>query len=89
MTCHYKNVDVVVDITHITEQHKGLDCIQLVKNYIQIYPLLRPIVLVLKNFLKIHKLNDPYTGGLSSYGVLLLVVGYIQHYQVPVDMQLG
>jgi len=77
MQCLYQGIEVVVDITHLTDQHKGLECIQLVRHYLQVYPFMRPIVLCLKNLLKIHKLNDPYTGGLSSYGVILLVIGYI------------
>lgn len=82
MTCSYKDVDVIVDITHINDQHKGIECIQLVKSYLHQYPQLKPILLVLKNLLKLHKLNDPYSGGLSSYGLLLLIVGYFQHVQV-------
>ena len=69
---------MVVDITHLSDQHRGLECIELVKEYTAHYPYLKPIVLVLKNLLKIHGLNDPYTGGLSSYGVVLMVVSYFQ-----------
>ena len=38
MTCSYKDVDVIVDITHINDQHKGIECIQLVKSYLHQYP---------------------------------------------------
>lgn len=78
--CQYKGLDVVIDITQHNENHKGLMCIQLVQSYIKAYPSLKPLVLVLKNLIKIHQLNDPYHGGLSSYGILLLVVAYIQQY---------
>jgi non-canonical poly(A) RNA polymerase PAPD5/7 len=76
MECKYKGIEVVVDLTHSDGLHKGLECIELVNGYLEHYLFLKPIVLVLKNFLKIHKLNDPYTGGLSSYAILLMVVAY-------------
>jgi DNA polymerase sigma len=34
MSCVYKGIKVVVDITHSTDQHKGLECIHLVKHYL-------------------------------------------------------
>ena len=39
---------------------------------------LLPLVLVLKQLLAQRGLNDPYTGGLTSYGLLLLVTSVLQ-----------
>lgn len=41
-------------------------------------PSLKPLVLVLKHFLVTRNLDKPYLGGLSSYGVLLLVLRFLQ-----------
>jgi len=37
------------------------------------YPALRPLTLVLKQLLVERGLNDPYSGGLSSFGLVLLI----------------
>jgi non-canonical poly(A) RNA polymerase PAPD5/7 len=39
----------------------------------------REVVLILKGLLISKGLNEPYTGGLSSYGLLLLTAAYIRH----------
>ena len=67
-----------VDITLNSASHYGLECVSLVKQYIQIYPSLKPLVLVLKQLLSTADLNDPYQQGLSSYGLVLMVVAFLQ-----------
>lgn len=42
------------------------------------YVVLEQLILALKTILKNANLNDPYTGGLSSYGLILMVVSFIQ-----------
>jgi DNA polymerase sigma len=66
-----------IDITHKTEMHNGLACVDLVKKYLMQYWFLEPLILVLKQMLKVNGLNDPYKGGLSSYGLLLLIVAFL------------
>ena len=44
--------------------------------------------------LKVNGMNDPYKGGLSSYGLLLMIVAFIQFrklnkYKVPQTINLG
>lgn len=41
-------------------------------------PELEPLVLVLKQFLAQRGLNHPFSGGLSSYGLILMVMCYIK-----------
>jgi DNA polymerase sigma len=36
------------------------------------------LTLVLKNFMYSRSLNDPYTGGLGSYSIVLMVVALLQ-----------
>jgi non-canonical poly(A) RNA polymerase PAPD5/7 len=68
-----------IDITHMTEQHNGLKCVELVKEYILDCWFIEPLILVLKQMLRVNGLNDPYHGGLSSYGLLLMIVAFIQY----------
>lgn len=62
-------------------QHSGEMCVALVKQYIKIYKMFKPMVLVLKQLIFTAKVHDPYQGGLSSYGLILLVVAYLQYKQ--------
>ncbi|EFO64479.1 Topoisomerase I-related protein [Giardia lamblia P15] len=45
--------------------------------YIEKHPLARILIMVVKSFLKKRGLNQPYTGGMSSYILLQLIVVYI------------
>jgi len=41
-------------------------------------PLLRPLVITLKNIIYAYDLSDPYTGGLGSYSLTLMVIALLQ-----------
>ena len=77
---------VLVDITSNIEhdgmgahRHLGIECCHLVKDYVEECWVVEPLLLVLKQLLKINGLNEPFKGGMSSYGLLLMIVGYLQH----------
>lgn len=38
--------------------------------------------------LKVWGFNDPYTGGLSSYAMFLLIVSFLQAKQMPTELHL-
>jgi len=44
------------------------------------YPPLKPLTLVLKQFLVEKGLNDPFVGGLSSYGLVLMITAILQRF---------
>ena len=67
-----------IDISVENDKHFGLKTVELVKSYMKTYPVLEPIILALKTLLANGNLNNPYTGGLSSYGLILMVVSFIQ-----------
>jgi len=66
------------DITIKDFRHNELSCVNLVKEYLVKYPPLRPLSLVLKHLINTLGLNQTYSGGLSSYGLLLMVVFLLQ-----------
>ena len=70
-----------VDITIQDERHNGLRCVSLVKTFLQQYQSLKPMVLMLKELLKNSNQNDPYKGGLSSYGLTLLCISHLEKRQ--------
>ena len=68
------NTGVPVDVTIAsTQQHTGLAARDLVQAYTMQAPQIIPLVLVLKTFLRSLGLNDPYTGGISSYCIVVLL----------------
>jgi len=65
-------VDVSINV------NVGVMHTSLIKNYLQQFKPLKPLLLVLKFFLHQHALNEPYTGGLGSYGLTLMLVNFLQ-----------
>ena len=72
----YGNINI--DISIYDDKHYGLKRVFLIESYLKEYSVLRPIILALKTILKNANLNNPNLGGLSSYGLILMVVSYIQ-----------
>ena len=67
-----------LDISFDGPVHHGLEAIDMVNDIVQQLPMVRPIVLVLKQFLLDRGLSTAYTGGLSSYCLFLMVTRYLQ-----------
>jgi DNA polymerase sigma len=70
---------VPMDITIATQTqsarltHTGLAARDLVRSFCRQAPLIVPLVLLIKSFLRSLSLNDPFTGGVSSYCVVVLL----------------
>ncbi|KAF0683551.1 Aste57867_24408 [Aphanomyces stellatus] len=64
---------VALDITFWTPQHQGVASAALGRQLGKDVPGLTEVTLVLKYYLAKRGLNDVYRGGLSSYGLLLMV----------------
>ena len=76
-TSQYNNKKM--DITIKENRHSGLQCVDLVKEYLAEYQtVLRPFVFVLKQMVYLSGLNDPFTGGINSYGLILMAVCFLQ-----------
>ena len=80
----------LIDISIQEEKHFGLKCVDLVKQFIVQYECLKPLVLSLKNILKRAHLNDPYKGGISSYGLILMIIYFLKKQNSSgIDISLG
>ncbi|EAR96991.3 nucleotidyltransferase domain protein (macronuclear) [Tetrahymena thermophila SB210] len=86
VTCTQKYDYKKLDITILEGKHNGIKCVDLVNNYINAYQHLKPLVLVLKQFLHSLEMNDTYKGGLSSYSLILMLVYFIQQKQNTDDL---
>jgi DNA polymerase sigma len=60
------------------EAVSGLTTRALIADFIKEYPVVRPLVLVLKYFLLQRALNETYTGGVGSFLLVLMVVHVVQ-----------
>ena len=65
------NVDISFNRTN------GIYCVKLVKILLKKYPELRPLSLVLKAYLKSRSLNEPYTGGVGSFLLTMMITSYL------------
>jgi len=62
-------------------QENGLRTAQLVISYLKdpiLGPAIQPMLYILKQFLGMRHLNEVYTGGVSSYALLLMVVHFLK-----------
>ena len=70
-----KQTDINVDISF--NRTNGIYCVKLVKFLQKKYPELRPLILILKSFLKSRQLNETYHGGVGSFLLTMLVTSYL------------
>jgi Nucleotidyltransferase domain len=67
-----------LDITFDAPGHHGREAVVMVNKIMEEIPMIRPIIIVLKQFLLDRGLLTAYTGGLSSYCLFLMVARYLQ-----------
>ncbi|KAK3584556.1 hypothetical protein CHS0354_030561 [Potamilus streckersoni] len=68
--------DIQIDISfNVPNSVKSAD---LIMRFMKDYPNLKYLVLVLKHFLLQRDLNEVFTGGISSYGLILLTISFLQ-----------
>ncbi|KAL3537010.1 hypothetical protein ACH5RR_000376 [Cinchona calisaya] len=70
---------VRLDISFKSLSHTGLQTTELVKELTEQFPAATPLALVLKKFLADRSLDQSYSGGLSSYCLVLLIIRFLQH----------
>ncbi|XP_016545438.1 uncharacterized protein LOC107845543 isoform X3 [Capsicum annuum] len=88
-----KDVKAVrLDISFKSPSHTGLQTTELVKELTEQFSAATPLALVLKQFLADRSLDQSYSGGLSSYCLVLLITRFLQHehhHSRPIDQNLG
>ncbi|KAM9722693.1 terminal nucleotidyltransferase 4A-like [Menidia menidia] len=67
---------VKVDISFNVET--AVKAAQFIKSYLKKYTVLPPLIFVLKQFLLQKNLNEVFTGGISSYSLILMVISFLQ-----------
>ena len=67
-----------IEVNNIKQKQSipSQEIIKFIKDITKNYPSIRPIILVLKRFMQIKKLNSSFHGGISSYSLFLLLYAY-------------
>ncbi|CAG9860616.1 unnamed protein product [Phyllotreta striolata] len=71
-----KKTDIKVDISF--NMCNGVKSAELIKTFIEKFPVLPKLVYVLKQFLLERDLNEVFTGGISSYSLILMCISFLQ-----------
>ncbi|KAH1000773.1 hypothetical protein HUJ04_013066 [Dendroctonus ponderosae] len=71
-----KKTEIRVDISF--NMSNGVKSAELIKTYIEQFPVLAKLVYVLKQFLLERDLNEVFTGGISSYSLILMCISFLQ-----------
>ena len=71
-----KATEVKVDISF--NQTTGIQTAHLLCQFIQLYPMLPPLAMIVKQFLAQRQLNEVYYGGINSYSLILMLVSFFQ-----------
>ncbi|XP_062301707.1 terminal nucleotidyltransferase 4A isoform X2 [Osmerus eperlanus] len=71
-----QETEVKVDISFNVET--GVKAARFIKDYVKSYPVLPYLIFVLKQFLLQRDLNEVFTGGISSYSLILMVISFLQ-----------
>ncbi|XP_028392736.1 terminal nucleotidyltransferase 4A-like [Dendronephthya gigantea] len=72
-----KKTQVKIDISF--NMDTGVQSAEMIKSYMDKYPALPYLTFVLKQFLVNRDLNEVFSGGISSYTVVLMIVSFFQH----------
>lgn len=71
-----KKTEIKVDISF--NMSNGVKSAELIKQYVEKFPVLPKLVYVLKQFLLQRDLNEVFTGGISSYSLILMCISFLQ-----------
>lgn len=67
-----------VDIS--INRENGVAAGQMVKRYLKVFPALRGLVLIMKQFLSQRGMNEVYMGGLGSYSIVCMAISFLQQH---------
>ncbi len=60
------------------QKHMGLLSTEMMKQWLSLYPDLMTVALILKRLLHQRGLNESYSGGLSSYCLLMMIISTLK-----------
>eukprot|EP01063_Lacrimia_lanifica_P017495 TRINITY_DN24573_c0_g1_i1.p1 TRINITY_DN24573_c0_g1~~TRINITY_DN24573_c0_g1_i1.p1 ORF type:complete len:621 (+),score=224.45 TRINITY_DN24573_c0_g1_i1:91-1953(+) len=76
----FTHKDTWIDVDISFNSPNGRVNSEMVVRYTTQMPIIRPLVTVVKYFLQQRSMHEPFTGGLGSYAISLMVIAFIQHH---------
>ena len=83
----YNPTDVHVDISFCKK--KGINDTEIIKNILNIYPEIKPLMLLIKYLIRQRNLNQIYTGGISSFIIFSLIYYYIADLRKQIEYKIN
>lgn len=65
-------VDIIVSSTN------GVECADYVSDVLDRYPGARKLTLIAKHMVALRHLNEVFTGGIGGYGLVCMVISFLQ-----------
>lgn len=62
-------------------EHLGLQCCKYIRSLLEEHPQMKTLALVFKKFLSLKNLNKPFSGGLSSYSLVQMILAILRSNQ--------
>ncbi|PVF95943.1 Nucleotidyltransferase [Serendipita vermifera] len=67
---------ISIDIS--LNQTTGLAAILVIKKYLEQFPCLKPLILIIKSYLNQRGMNEVFKGGLGSYSIICMAISFLQ-----------
>lgn len=83
---HLIKIDLTVE--HVNDQifpnlfHLGYQSTTFIGSWLNYYPCLHPIIIIMKSFLSVRHYNSAYTGGISSYCLYIIILAFLIHHNI-------
>lgn len=74
-------VDIIVSSTN------GVECAEYVSDALDRYPGARKLTLIAKHMVALRHLNEVFTGGIGGYGLVCMVISFLQVNSWPLQKQ--
>ena len=83
----FKSTNIHVDISLFKKN--GVDAAEIIKKVINIYPEIKPLLLLVKYVIRQRDLNQIYTGGVSSFIIFTLLYYYIADLRKQIEYEIN
>ena len=84
LTEKYSNMKVEVVFRH-NKKRPYIENEQIINDYIQMYPVVKPLYILFRTFLHNKELDNPGKNGLNTISIILFIVGFIQKKRYQLD----
>lgn len=74
----FKDTKYGIPIDISFERLNGLEAVKTINSWLEVYPSIRELALVIKRYLAKRRLNEVHTGGLGGFAIICLIVSFLR-----------